>query len=86
MSAPGTIVDDLQARIDRYVARYGYRPLVLPLTLDEWAWLSEWCAYVRALERGAAPLLNVPMQFHGIRLQLVERVVEGDDGSVAFKR
>lgn len=85
MSTPETICTDLQDRLYRYHVRYGMQPDKLPLTLDEWAWLSEWCAYAKALARGAAPLLNVPKEFMGVRLQLVSAILPQDDGSVKVK-
>lgn len=85
MSHASTICSDLQHRIAAYQARYGKLPDKLPVTLDEWAWLGEWCAYAEALRKGSAPLLQVPREFAGIRLHLHEMVFERPDGSLVVR-
>ena len=82
MSKPDTICTDLQGRLDKFKTRYGYLPEKLPVTLDEWAWLGEWMAYAKALRHGSAARLQVPMEFAGVPLSLVARVVENADGSM----
>lgn len=85
MSHPDTICNDLSRRVELYQTRYGSRPEKLPVTLDEWSWLSEWCAYAKALASGSAPLLNIPKEFAGVRLQLVAQVMEFSDGSLVVR-
>lgn len=86
MSRPETIIDDLQARLNRYYRRHGAKPRELPITLDEWYWYSQWRAYTEAYLRGRAPLLNVPTEFRGCLLRLVVSVTEHADGGISVKR
>lgn len=82
---PDKIIEVLHERIAKFKARYDERPANIPVTLDEWGWLSEWTAYAAALVEGHAPLLNVPRRFQGIPLRLVDKVFERSDGTMVVK-
>lgn len=75
MAGPDTIQADLSDRLDRYHQRYGSRhpKKGIPVTLDEWAWLSE------------AQCVWIPERFMGVQLRLVEAVFETSDGGVGVK-
>lgn len=75
----GSIQAVLTARIDRYRTRYeGKLPKELPVTLDEWAWLSE---DIYGFGSGVDATA-----YQGIPLTLVEGVFETKDGGLVVRR
>lgn len=72
------IREDLTARINRYRTRYrGALPKELPVTLDEWALLSEDLYGFAGVDA---------TQFLGVPLSLVDAVFESADGSIVVRR
>lgn len=82
-SKPDDICTVLSHRMARYRDRYGKDPDDLPVTLDEWFWLSE------ALTAELAATIDigkytvfVPTALRGVPLKLVLAVVYLSDGGV----
>lgn len=70
-----TILETLFTRLNRYETRYGGRPSEMPVTLDEWALLSE-----AILPDPTRPYVTT--HFAGVPVRLVQAVYESSDGVV----